>query len=253
MKTGLRLAALLAFGLSTPSWAKAPHPTVNLPDGDDDSDGIPNDIEGAVDTDLDGTPDYRDTDSDEDGLADALEDRDGDGQRQVWETGRVTADTDLDGLVDGDEDVNRNGVVDKDETSPLNPDSDGDWLDDGVDLCPTESGWPPSDSEFPDGCPPKPRAEPPNPDRDGDGITNTAEEASGCLSADSKDTDGDGIPDGKEDRNHNGRFELGEQNPCNPNFSAEGAGCEINATHGGAAVSVWLLVALLLGAAIRRP
>lgn len=251
MRTSL-LLGMLFLCVSAPSLAKAPHPVVNLPDGDDDSDGIPNDTEGAGDTDGDGVPDYRDTDSDNDGLPDALEDRDGDGQRQVWETGRTIADTDLDGLIDGAEDANRNGVVDKGETSPLNPDSDGDWLDDGVDLCPTESGWPPSDSEFPDGCPPKPRAEPPNPDRDGDGISNADEEESGCLNPDSTDTDGDGIPDGKEDRNHNGRYEIDEKNPCNPNFSAEGAGCAVSASHGGAAISLWLALALLLGAALRR-
>jgi hypothetical protein len=46
---------------------------------DDDGDGIPNEVEGqnapggATDTDMDGTPDYLDSDSDDDGLSDAVE------------------------------------------------------------------------------------------------------------------------------------------------------------------------------------
>jgi len=42
-------------------------------DADTDNDGIPNIIEGNIDTDLDGIPDHRDVDSDADGISDQLE------------------------------------------------------------------------------------------------------------------------------------------------------------------------------------
>ncbi|MGB1591752.1 MAG: hypothetical protein ACPIOQ_03290, partial [Promethearchaeia archaeon] len=40
---------------------------------DSDLDGIPDAIEGTVDSDGDSTPDYRDRDSDGDGISDAVE------------------------------------------------------------------------------------------------------------------------------------------------------------------------------------
>ncbi len=47
--------------------------TVTSTANDDDQDGISNDMEGNVDTDGDGVPDYQDTDSDNDGVPDSIE------------------------------------------------------------------------------------------------------------------------------------------------------------------------------------
>ncbi|MEW6442361.1 MAG: hypothetical protein AB1640_15595 [bacterium] len=51
-------------------------------------------------------------------------------------------------------------------------------------------------------------------DTDGDGVPNTAETTSGCSSPYDTDSDDDGIPDGVEDANHNGRVDAGETDPC---------------------------------------
>ncbi|MDX9999972.1 MAG: hypothetical protein RBU30_01620, partial [Polyangia bacterium] len=53
-----------------------------------------------VDTDGDGTPDFRDLDSDNDGLPDHLEDLNGNGVVDPGETDRLEADTDGDGVTD---------------------------------------------------------------------------------------------------------------------------------------------------------
>jgi hypothetical protein len=88
--------------------------------GDDDGDGISNEHEGCMydeDTDGDGEPDYLDTDSDDDGVDDAIEagdggagqppsDFDGDGIPDFRDP-----DSDNDGLADGDEDRNGDGLV----------------------------------------------------------------------------------------------------------------------------------------------
>lgn len=78
---------------------------------DSDGDGVPDHIEmgvdplNPVDTDGDGTPDHLDLDSDDDGLLDAEEDRNGDGEVNPpkygpIESSRVDVDTDLDGFDD---------------------------------------------------------------------------------------------------------------------------------------------------------
>jgi hypothetical protein len=102
------------------------------------------------------------------------------------------ADTDDDGIPDGEEDVNYNGVVDAGETDPCHPDSDLDGLQDG-----TEMGFTSEDvgsdtdlSVF-------------QPDLDPDTFTDPL----------NTDTDGDGRPDGEEDVNHNGRVDVGENDP----------------------------------------
>lgn len=91
------------------------------------------------DHDMDGLPDYLEiglgldpkrADTDKDGLLDGMEDRNGNGIREPWETDALVADTDGDGLLDGDEDVNGNGGHDGRETSALLADSDGDGLKD---------------------------------------------------------------------------------------------------------------------------
>ncbi|MBT8100473.1 MAG: hypothetical protein KJO82_12015, partial [Gammaproteobacteria bacterium] len=88
-------------------------------DGDTDDDGITDATEGAGDTDSDGVPNYRDLDSDNDGIPDELErfDSDGDGADDY-----VDLDSDNDGIPDA---VESNGL-------PL-IDTDGDGLFDHVD------------------------------------------------------------------------------------------------------------------------
>ncbi|MDH5672730.1 MAG: hypothetical protein OEZ06_11310 [Myxococcales bacterium] len=80
----------------------------NWLDRDTDGDGIDDVIEGTTDSDGDGLPDFLDLDSDDDGLADADEDRDGDGKVAVCtdptaggcESDRTRSDTDGDGVPD---------------------------------------------------------------------------------------------------------------------------------------------------------
>jgi outer membrane protein OmpA-like peptidoglycan-associated protein len=86
---------------------------------DADMDGIFDDTEGTSDTDGDGIPNFQDTDSDNDGILDAVEagaiidnpvDTDGDGMRDYVDT-----DSDNDGINDeleGTTDLNNNGVPD---------------------------------------------------------------------------------------------------------------------------------------------
>jgi len=114
-------------------------------------------------------------------------------------TSSLDADTDNDGISDGDEDTNHNGVVDTGETDPCNIDTDGDGIQDG-----TESGVtnPVAD---PDGAGPLEGTDTAifQPDLDPSTTTNP-------LLASS---DGDGLTDGQEDLNANGRFDPGEYDP----------------------------------------
>ncbi len=99
-------------------------------DTDSDADTIRDGVEGLDDYDEDDLANYRDTDSDADCVLDRQEaggdpprDTDGDGRYDF-----VDRDSDDDGLADGVEDGNCNGVRDPGETSPVDADSD----DDGV-------------------------------------------------------------------------------------------------------------------------
>ena len=93
-------------------------------DLDTDNDGIPDAIEGGNDTDGDGVPDYQDTDSDNDGIPDVIEgntsgnDSDGDGIDDVFDVDQT-----------GGADANNDGV--DDAVNALDTDSDGipDYLD----------------------------------------------------------------------------------------------------------------------------
>lgn len=87
---------------------------------DQDNDGISDHDEGGpfeLDADGDGTPNYLDPDSDDDGLPDALEARDGDLCTPAPDTDNdgdpdyLDSDSDDDGCLDGDEDLNHDGVV----------------------------------------------------------------------------------------------------------------------------------------------
>ena len=108
-------------------------------------------------------------------------------------------DSDDDGLLDGVEDVNQNGVVDPGETNPCLADSDGDGLQDGTERGVTQ-GVPDPDGAGPQlGTNPLAFA----PDLDPATTTNPLD----------PDTDHDGMKDGQEDANHNGRLDAGEFNP----------------------------------------
>jgi hypothetical protein len=138
----LVLAALLcSCGLGGASGGDTDDPDRRDPGAygneDTDGDGITDGWEGRPDlvTDGDGTPDYKDDDSDNDCIADALEagagadpaDTDGDGNIDA-----ADLDSDGDGLPDKDEDLNCNGALDAGETAVIRADTDEDGASDLV-------------------------------------------------------------------------------------------------------------------------
>ncbi|RDX37495.1 hypothetical protein DZA50_02010 [Kangiella sp. HD9-110m-PIT-SAG07] len=146
-------------------------------DDDSDNDGIPDSEESTNDTDNDGTPDYRDEDSDGDGIPDSEEganDTDNDGIPDYRDE-----DSDNDGIPDADEGVNDS---DNDGTPDyIDDDSDGDGIPD------SDEGTNDTDN---DGIPDY-RDE----DSDNDGIPDADEGAN--------DSDNDGIPDYRDDDSDN--------------------------------------------------
>jgi len=137
-------------------------------------------------------------DSDNDGLTDSIDPCPQD------------IDCDDDGLIDGpigSEDLNANGIVDPGETDPTNPDTDGDGIFDG-----TEKGL--TEPEVIEG-----------------GLGGT-DFSAGHFIADADpstttdptkaDSDNDGLLDGEEDKNHNGKVDLGETDPANPDTDGDG-------------------------------
>lgn len=222
-------------------------------DADSDNDGIPDVIEGNIDSDLDGMPDYLDTDSDADGIPDQLEqdllpplsgtDSDSDGiddSLDVDNTGGVDsnadgiddalapADSDADGSPDHiDPDSDGDGVPDSLGAGNLPPlsgtDADLDGIDDAIDVDNTggsdlngdgvDDALAPADSDL-DGIPDYLDI-----DSDGDGIPDTVE--TGALGLDS---DADGIDDafdvdqtGGADANGDGVDDSGA-----PDFDGDG-------------------------------
>ncbi|HSA32284.1 MAG TPA: hypothetical protein P5077_01015 [bacterium] len=94
------------------------------PNGDDDEDGIPNQVEGCGDADLDGAPNHLDTDSDGDGLLDKDEC-----------PSQPCKNSDQDEKPDFlDKDSDNDGLADKEEstlgTDPYDKDTDDDGSDD---------------------------------------------------------------------------------------------------------------------------
>jgi hypothetical protein len=150
---------------------------------------VPSCPAGRRDRDRDGTPDACDQDDDNDRLPDRAERRLG--------TSSSDLDSDDDGLADGREDRDHDGRKDRRETSPRRFDTDRDGLSDGLELgvrvrVPDPRG--PvrgSGRRFRRDLGPHTRTNP--------------------LRA---DTDGGGVPDGAEDRNHNGRVDRGEHDPA---------------------------------------
>ncbi len=149
--------------------------------------------------------DGQSTDTDNDGLSDALE--------AFLGTDPNDADSDDDGVLDGDEanpsdDCDGDGLI-----NVLDPDSDGDGLFDG-----TELG---NDCSHPDTDPQANHCVP-----DGDaGATTT-----NPLLA---DTDGGGIDDGTEDGNGDGVVDSGETDPNNPADDIVPPECDEDSDCGG--------------------
>jgi hypothetical protein len=131
-------------------------------------------------------------DNDNDGLVNGLENRSC--------TNQYDADSDDDGLADGTEDANHNGIREATETDPCNSDTDGDGIQDG-----TEKGITAGVAD-PDGAGPMSGTDMSVFQPDLDPQTQTD-----ALNA---DTDGDGMDDGEEDTNHNGRLDNGETDPA---------------------------------------
>lgn len=267
-------------------------------DGTDaDADGM---VDGATDTDMDGladavdpddggtpwtvpdtdgdmTPDFQDVDSDGDGVPDATEayDADGDGEADVMASG---ADADGNGVDDafemtppslpnrdGDEladwrdpDDDGDGVPTAQEDidgdgDPTNDDTDGDgtpdYLDpdddgDGV-LTQNEGVDPNGDGDLTDAQDTDGDGTPDylDPDDDGDGVNTVDEMAdpNGDGSpADAVDTDGDGIPD----------YLDPTDDVMNGGGLAGGAACAASPSNGSA--PTWLFALGALGLALRR-
>lgn len=166
-------------------------------------------------------------------------DVDGDG---LWDDQEMTActshldvDSDDDGLGDGHEDANGNGRVDSNETDPCNSDTDEDGLADGM-----ESGLANGIAD-PDGEGPMLATDPALfvPDADPASVSSPVH----------WDSDGDGYGDGAEDKNRNGRLDIGESDP------ASGTSLPPSAAVKQVPVPKWALVMMALalaGVACRR-
>lgn len=197
------------------AWQKSPAVTIFALDGaaDDDADGLSNAEEV-----LSLYSDPRDTDTDDDGLAD--------GQEFIFGTSLTQSDTDADGLSDLDEvyvfgtsaltaDTDGDLLSDADEiyvyaTYATVWDTDGGGVGDGVEVLyqgtspfdPYDDTYvPPYDSDY-DGLldfdEPMWGADPYNPDTDGDGLYDGTEVYSYSTSPAMWDTDGGGVSDGEE-------------------------------------------------------
>jgi hypothetical protein len=157
------------------------------PPSDTDQDGIPNAIEGPSDADNDGTPNWFDLDSDGDGIPDVVEgffDTDGDGWPDF-----LDEDSDGDGISDWTE-VGPDGDEPSDSDGDGTPDfQDEDSDDDGVPDAVEDGGnaTDPVDSDG-DGTP-----DFQDTDSDNDGIDDATEAGPDPL--DPIDTDGDGTAD----------------------------------------------------------
>ena len=228
---------------------------VDLTHGPDaNGDGI-DDAYVFPDTDGDGIPDFRDLDSDADGLADVVEsglgdadgdalrdsdasltaepadtdgdgigdfrevDSDADGVMDVAEAGNGALDANSDGVIDATTDGDGDGLVDVVDQAPADfgsgLDSDGDGLGDGPDLDADNDGIP-DDVEG-------------TTDADGDGVPNHLDRDSDddgltdTLEAGGTDANRDGVIDGFVDANGNGIADSVESTPL-PVPDADGDG-----------------------------
>jgi len=208
---------------------------------DIDGDGLSNDLEILIGTDI------NNPDTDNDGILDGIEDFNKNGKIDSLETNPLLADTDGDGIIDGLEDFNKNGIIEPKETNPLSIDTDNDGIPDGLEDANHNGIHDPgemkatSDDSDNDGIKDTiedmnhngkwdvRETDPNNPDTDGDGILDGVEDANGNGRLDpgemyplNKDTDGDLVEDGKEDRNHNGKRDDGEMDPTKQDTDGDG-------------------------------
>ncbi|MFT5822079.1 MAG: putative repeat protein (TIGR01451 family), partial [Crocinitomix sp.] len=167
-------------------------------ENDSDGDGIDDSVD--LDDDNDGIPDLEegDGDTDGDGIPDSLDlDSDNDGIPDIIEAGGT--DTDGDGVLDDFVDTDGDGLgdeVDEDDGgTPLdNPDSDGDGVLDIQDLDSDNDGTPDvieagGTDDNGDGVIDD------FVDADGDGFADEVDTTEGGTPLDNPDTDGDGVPD----------------------------------------------------------
>ncbi len=198
---------------------------------DFDSDGLTNgndlddDGDGVLDT-YDVDPYNPNSDSDSDGLSDIIE-TGGDGEyNEGTDTNPLDSDTDNDGILDGVEDTDKDGSHDIGvETDALNADTDGDGLEDGEEDTNFNGQLDAGESDPLDDCDPVKVG--PLCDFDGDGLVNADDpddDNDGVLDENdindfnpNSDSDGDGIVD--KDETTNGSNPLNACDP-NPNVSA---------------------------------
>lgn len=145
--------------------------------------------------------DPADADTDNDGINDGLEDRDRDGVIDASETLPADADSDDDGLSDGAEDLDRDGVLDATETYPRAFDTDGDALGDGLEKG-VVTGVSAGTSQGPAAFRVSYLGTAASFSGDADPATTTNPRL--------VDTDGDGLADGAEDWDHDGRRDAAE-------------------------------------------
>ncbi|MBI2500607.1 MAG: hypothetical protein HYW02_03895, partial [Deltaproteobacteria bacterium] len=163
---------------------------------DSDGDFIP-DVKEDLDNDClrtsaSGETDRFDSDTDDDGILDGIEDINRNGVKDTNETDPRYTDTDGDGISDGVEDYNQNGRVDLGELDPKKADSDGDTIPDNIEDRDHDGLWDASVNGQSVPLTGPCRA-------DGNGGN---PETSGYLA----DSDLDGISDNLEDLNGNGQF-----------------------------------------------
>ena len=219
--------AVLGCGQHTPKSTDTAAPT-SIAYDDADGDGIIDGHDGLVDADEDGAPNYMDTDSDGDGIPDALEAGD-------TNFSTLPIDSDQDGLQDFiDRDSDNNCVSDNREFSegdgPLDsdgdgtydfsdPDNDGDGISDIHEIG-LDCGMPDEDS---DGVPNYMDI-----DSDGDGIGDRFEAGTSEWEDTPRDTDGDGKPDYLDDDSDGDglldRYESGVGSPYEEPRDTDGDG-----------------------------
>jgi len=135
-------------------------------------------------------------------IGDANTDTDGDGITDLIENAGCTSaldlDSDDDGLADGMEDADHDGVVDAGETDPCNADTDGDGIQDGTELGVTAPIADPDGAgpllgtdvtKFVPDADPSTTTDPLNWDTDGDGIGDGDEDANANGAVDDDETD----------------------------------------------------------------
>ncbi|AUX40187.1 cell surface SD repeat-containing protein [Sorangium cellulosum] len=189
--------------------------TTSVVDGDTDRGGL---SDAKEDLNHDGVVNEGSGETDPNDAGDDRGDRDGDGLSNTEETELGTdpddADSDDDGALDGEElrpgsDTDEDGKI-----NALDPDSDNDGLFDGTELG-MDCSNPGTDTAV-ETCVPDAHM--------GDATTDP----------NNADTDGGGVSDGEEDRNHNGAVDEGERDPLDPADDNATPECEQDSDCGNA-------------------